>query len=270
MVRSSRQFPPVSQAGGIPVLGDVLDRGSLRQPVAGCDVVIHLAQPSQGSIEDMRETRVDGGRNLAAAIVECGTPRFVIGSGYWVYRTNPGILEESSPLSPLSISKVNFETEELAQARAARGDFETVVVRPGMVYGKGSWFMDMVKEIRAGSYVYIDDGSNYLSPVHWEDVGGAYRTICENWHPGETYLVVDDMPVTTKEFAEYVSDFLHAPAPRSIRFEEASRRWGTDLAVLNVASRRASNAKIRSIGWNPRYKTFREGVTPFIEQIINS
>ncbi len=266
LVRQSGQFAAVRGAGGEPVLGDLLAPRTLEKHVAGCAAVIHLAQTS-GTMTARRRVRVEGGRNLLRAAVAAGVRRGVIGSGYWVYRDNRGTVSEDSPLEPLSISKVNYETEALVRTRRSLGSIESVILRPGMVYGPGSWFSEMVDGLRDGSYEYIADGSNYLSPVHLADAGAAFRCALEAGAPGEVYLVADNAPATTREFADFVARRLRLPLPRSLPYARAKREWGADIAKLNRASRRVSNRKLRSLGWKPRYGTFRRGVPVVLEEM---
>jgi nucleoside-diphosphate-sugar epimerase len=260
LVRSDAQTERVRAAHGHPVRGDVLVPESLATAIEGCDLVVHLAQAGAGSLELRRQVRVEGVRNVAAAMRSSGVRRLLVGSGYWVYADSPDGITEGSPIAPVSISQVNFETEVVARQFSGRGRLEVVVVRPGMVYGGGSWFEEMVREIRDGRYRYILPGENYLSPVHEEDAGQAFRIIAEQWRPGETYLVVDDRPVPTRRFAEFVAEILQAPSPQGISFADAEREWGADIARLNLASRAASNAKLKTLGWRPGFRTFEDGV----------
>ena len=260
LARSPDQAARIRSAGGIAAVGDLLEPSSLLGPLAGCELAVHVAQPSDGDLGRMRRVRVEGATNLIDASKRSGVRRILIGSGYWVYRSSPDLLVEESPLSPLSISKVNFDTEEVARSAALGGTVEAVVVRPGMVYGPGSWFAQMLDGIRKGTYRYVGDGASYLSPVDLEDAGEAFRVIAERWLPGQTFLVVDDRPVTTREFAEFVATSVGAPPPSGIAFTEAAKEWGPDLATLNAASRRASNARLRALGWRPRYPSYIEGI----------
>ncbi|MCI4340141.1 MAG: NAD-dependent epimerase/dehydratase family protein, partial [Thermoplasmata archaeon] len=260
LVRRPDQLELIRHLGGSPVLGDVVSGTGLASAVAGCDLIVHLAQSGEGELNERRDVRVEGCRRLLEAGRVAKVRRFVVGSGYWVYRTNADTITEESPLDPRSISRINFEAETAARGAAARGEVETVIVRPGMVYGDGSWFRQMVHELRDGSYRYVGDGENFLSPVHLEDAGTAFRTIAERGRTGETYLVADDRPLRTREFASYLAAELRAPPPRGMPPEEAARAWGEDLAVLESASRAVSNTKLRGLGWRPRYPTFRDGV----------
>lgn len=267
VVHSASQQDAVVQAGGEPRLGDILSPASIAKVSSGADLAIHLAQPSSGDLAAMRAVRVQGCEALVRTLPSVGVTRLVVGSGYWVYRDNPSILEEGSPLAPMSISQVNFETEEVARRSASAG-IETVYVRPGMVYGPGSWFGAMVEELRNGTYRYVGDGSGYMSPIHWHDAGEAFRFICEKGGPDETYLTVDDAPMRTREFAQLTASAIGAKPPSGISFEEASRDWGRELALLNLASRQASNRKLRSLGWRPQYPSAREGLSSVLAELV--
>jgi nucleoside-diphosphate-sugar epimerase len=268
LVRSSDQLARVASAGGQPVLGDIREAESLSEPIAGCDVAIHLATRSRGSIEEMHSARVLGCQALLSAAERAGVRRVVIGSGYWLYRDAPGVLTEASPINPIGMPGINFATEEVARRAARDESIESVVVRPGMVYGNGSWFREMVDDLRGGTYQYIDEGSNYWSPISLEDTGEAFRAVCERWTPGETYLAVDDEPVAIRELATFVAARLASPLPRSLRREEAQREWGAEVAELTVASRRASNAKLKGLGWAPRYASYTVGMPGVIRAMI--
>ncbi|MCI4360485.1 MAG: NAD(P)H-binding protein, partial [Thermoplasmata archaeon] len=203
LVRRPADLVPLSSVGATGVLGDVTIAASLPQLVDGCDQVIHLAQSGSGDIDARRLVRVDGCRKLGEAAIVAGARRLVVGSGYWVYRSSPDVITEESALDPRSISLVNHETELAAHAMGADGAIEVAVVRPGMVYGNGSWFRQMVHEIRTKEYRYVDDGANFLSPIHLHDLGTAFRTVVERAPAGETYIAVDDEPVTTRDFAAF-------------------------------------------------------------------
>jgi nucleoside-diphosphate-sugar epimerase len=258
-VRSPAQRAQVADAGGEPVVASVLDRGALERAAQGCEAVVHLAQARGSDGPEARAVRVDGASNLRAVASSAGVRRLVVGSGYWVYRSHPGTIVEDSPLEPIGLSRTNFDAERAARAPPASG-LEVVVVRPGMVYGDGSWFRSMVEELNAGTYRFVGEGQNRLSPVSLEDTAEAYRRLIEDAPSGSTYLVVDDLPVATADFARYVADRLGARPPQGMPYEEAEATWGRDLARLNAADRAASNARLRALGWRPKFPTFREGL----------
>lgn len=267
LARSPQAATAVRDSGATPVHGDVLDAKAVAEAVRGCDLVVHLAQDTSGNAAMAREVRVQGAKNLVAAAVATGVSKLVVGSGYWVYADNPGTLVEASPLRPMAISQLNFDAEQVARASADAGAVEVTVVRPGMVYGAGSWFGEMVRELRSGAYRYVGTGENYLSPVELTDAARAFCAVSERWTSGGLYLIVDDRPVTHHEFATFVAERLGAPAPRGLPFTEAEKEWGREIALLNAASRRASNAALRRSGWTPRFPSYREGIPRILERM---
>lgn len=260
LVRTNEQAVRIRKARGQPVVGDLFRPEEWIRELRDSECVLYLAQSSADSFEEGRRVRVEGLRHLLGAMSQVGVRRLVIGSGYWVYADEPGWIREESPIAPRSISAINFETEEVARQAAARTGIEVVIARPGMVYGDGSWFREMVQALRDRSYRYIAPGSNYLSPVELGDAGAAFVRLAEHGVPGETYLVVDDEPVPTLEFATSVAEWLGADSPQGIAYDSAESEWGPDLAQLNRASRRASNAKLRALGWVPKWPGFRGGL----------
>lgn len=260
LVRTEEQAVRVRNDGGHPVVGDIFRAEAWCHELEGADAVLYLVQSAADSLEERRRVRVEGLGHLLEAMSRANVPRLVVGSGYWVYADDAGWIREESPLAPVSISAINFETEERARREARLSGVDVVVARPGMVYGDGSWFCEMVRSLRDGSYHYISPGDNYLSPVELSDAGRALVTLADRGVPGETYLVVDDRPVRTREFAVSVAEWLGVSAPTSIPLDSAESEWGPDLAQLNRASRRASNAKIRGLGWSPVWPEFRAGL----------
>jgi nucleoside-diphosphate-sugar epimerase len=264
LVRAPGQRELVAGAGGRPVVGSVLDAASLRAAADGCDAAIHLAQAPGDGGERAAAVRIEGASNLRAVAHAGRLSRLVIGSGYWVYRSHPGVISEDSPVEPLGLSRWNYEAERRAQGPAPP---EVVVVRPGMVYGNGSWFREMVEELAAGRYRYVADGRNRLSPVALEDAAEAFSRVLTDAPAGSTYLVVDDAPVRTTDFAAHVADRLGSPPPQSLAFDAAVAAWGEELARLNAADRAASNARLRGLGWRPRFPTFRDGLPAYVDAI---
>ena len=80
--------------------GDVLDRDSVDQLVAGADVVVHLAFIIFGSHEETRRINLEGSRNVFEAAVAAGARRLVYTSSvaaYGFHDDNPDLLTEDVP-----------------------------------------------------------------------------------------------------------------------------------------------------------------------------
>ncbi len=134
LLRTPAKTDLVRRIGAEPFLGDVLDPASLRRCVEGCDAVIHVAAAYPGpgvSPELARKVRVEGTRNLASAARSAGARRLLVGSGYWVYADQPGVLEDDSSLDPRGESQVNYEAERAGLESAVPRELEVVVGTAG-------------------------------------------------------------------------------------------------------------------------------------------
>ncbi len=268
LVRSASKAREVEAAGAEALVGDILRPETYLEGLRGCETVVHLAQDGSGPLEEMRRVRVEGGLRLVEASERTRVPRLLIGSGYWVYGSTPGSITEENEPRPVHLSAVNHATEEVGRRAVREGRIqELVVARPGMVYGPGSWLAGWAQELLEGTFRFVDDGSNFMSPIHWEDAGTALLRLAKDAPPASTYLVVDDEPVTVKEFATVLSGLLHSPPPQGIPMAKAREEWGAELAELNAANRSASNAALRALGWRPRFPSFREGLPEIVKAL---
>jgi nucleoside-diphosphate-sugar epimerase len=264
-VRDRAKAGSILAAGGAPAVGDVLDLEDVRRAVVDCGSIVQVAaahpeSDSASAVEYARRVRVEGTQNLAIAAQAAGARRLIVGSGYWVYADQPGQLTDDSSLDPRGESQVNHEAEQAGLGASVPGHFSVSVVRPGMVYGDGSWFRGMVDSIRAGTYSYPGDGANHWSLVELGDAAAAFRTVLEYGAPDAAYLVVDDAPISLRDLATLLARELDAPVPPGIALEILSAEVGPVVAHHLAANRAGSNRRLRDLGWVPRYPDCREGL----------
>ncbi len=254
LVHRPERIPLVEEVGGVATLGSLLDVPRLREACRGCEVLVHVASSDPSGPEGpegARRTRVEGARALRAAAEAEGVRRLVIGSGYWVYADNPGTITETSPLDPRGESAVNRETELAALEGAGPGTPEVLVVRPGMVYGAGSWLAGIVEALREGTYRYIDQGRNPWSFVSLPDAGEGFARVAERGRAGEIYNLVDGVPMAWRDFGDRLSERMGLSPPGSLDRSQAEALYGPEVAHHLSARRACSAAKIRSLGWAP-------------------
>ena len=273
LVRRPESSRRVEEAGGVAAVGSILDPSAVDAAVRGCDLVVHVAAANPSGPEGLslaERVRVDGCRNLLHACRASGVRRLVVGSGYWVYADQPGTITEESAVDPRGESFVNWRTERVALDPELRGSGETVVVRPGMVYGNGSWFRPVVEAIQEGSYRYVEGGSNPWSFVSLEDTGTGFARVAENGQSGEVYNLVDGRPAPWREFGDFIAERLSRPSPSSISMADAVTGYGPDVAHHLHARRACSSAKIEKLGWKPRWPDFRAGLSELLPKIDGS
>jgi nucleoside-diphosphate-sugar epimerase len=91
-----------------------------------------------------------------------------------------------------------------------------------------------------------------VNQVHRDDVASAIFFIgqCPIVDPPRIFNVVDDTPVPRAEIIAWLSERLNLPLSASVAPTEQKR---------GRSNKRVSNAKLRALGWAPRYRSYREG-----------
>ena len=121
-------------------IGDILDAASLREPLRGCDVALHLATaiPAPGPQRDWsRNDRIrrEGTRNLLAAAARAGVRRYVQQSITFPYGdTGQRIVTEEQPFPSPSNQSSTVDMEAMVRASS----LEWVILRGGSFYGPGT------------------------------------------------------------------------------------------------------------------------------------
>jgi len=251
---------------------NLLDRDAVRRAVEGNDVVINLAthMPSSslkmalpGAFRENDGIRKFGSANLVDAAVAAGVKRFIQESFAPVYPDRGDAwIDESTPLDPLRFNRTIVD----AEANARRFP-ESVVLRFAAFYGPDSFVtIDMMKFTKKGFLPLPGAPGAFASCLSHDDAASAVVAALR-LAPG-VYNVVDDEPVTHRDFADTLADALGVPHPK------LPPRWMTPLfgapGRMLTRSLRISNQKLRGSGWRPRWRSVREGWKATISELATS
>ena len=143
LARSESSAAAVAELGAEPVRGDLSDPAAMAVGAEGCDVTFHLAAHlgQWGTREEFVRGNVTGTENALEASRRAGVRRFVhCGTEAGLLVGDPLVdADETLPLRP--DSKVLYSATkaqaELAVRDANAPGFETVVLRPRLVWGEG-------------------------------------------------------------------------------------------------------------------------------------
>ena len=174
LARSDNSAAKVEALGAEAVRGDLGDRASLAAGAAGCATAFHLAAHlgEWGPWEDFERGNVGGTRNALAACREAGVRRFVhCGTEAALMAGEPLVhVDETAPLRPDSRAPypATKARAELAVREANGEGFETVVVRPRFVWGRGDTTLlpELVKTVEAGKFAWVGGGRNVTDTAH--------------------------------------------------------------------------------------------------------
>ncbi|HWM55580.1 MAG TPA: NAD-dependent epimerase/dehydratase family protein [Solirubrobacterales bacterium] len=208
LARSSDAAERVATLGAEPVRGDLGDRASLAAGAAGAEVTFHLAAHlgEWGPWEEFERGNVEGTRNTLAACEEAGVSRFVhCGTEAALMAGEPLVgVDETAPLRPDSRAPYPATKARAEQAvrEAARDGFETVVLRPRFVWGKGDTTLlpEMVATVESGRFAWVGGGRNVTETTHVDNVVEGLILAARKGRSSEAYFVTDGKPVVFREF----------------------------------------------------------------------
>ena len=224
LARSDRSAAAVEAAGAEPVPGDLESPSALRAGAEGCDVAFHAAAQlaEWGPWEDFVRGNVVGTQNALGACALAGVRRFVhVGTEAALMAGQPLVnVDETAPLRPDSKAyyPATKALAEQAVRAAGREDFDTVVVRPRLVWGRGDTTIlpGLAEAVRSGRFRWIGGGTHLTSTTHVDNVVEGLLLGATRGQPGGVYFVTDGEPVV---FRDFVTELL---GTRGIEIPDAS------------------------------------------------
>lgn len=205
------------------VVGDVTDRASMRDAMAGTDGVFHLAAwyrigARDPSVADA--VNVGGTRNVLELMDELGVEKGVYTSTLAVFSGTGGRLvdETAEPSGPFLT--VYDRTKWEAHHRVARPMMEEglplVVVMPGVIYGPGdtSQMGELLADYLRRDLPAVPRETAYCWG-HVEDTARAHVRAMEAGREGEDYIVAGH-PRTLVEVLELAEEITGVEAPPAI------------------------------------------------------
>jgi nucleoside-diphosphate-sugar epimerase len=211
------------------------------------DAVIHCAS-TRGNVDLYRRVYFDGARNL---LYRFSASRILFTSSTSVYGQNDGdwVFEESLAKPKHETGKILRKAEVFVRAGGAN------VVRLGGIYGPGR--SALLKNVLHGDAIIDPSHDRFLNQIHRDDAATAIQLLLKQpRRAGEIYNVVDNQPILLSECYRWLATKLDRRVPvagRSIARSASKRKRGD-------SDKRVSNAKLRAIGWTPRYPNFAEGM----------
>lgn len=275
VIRDPAKRRLVTDRGAVAVLADVLDRDGLLRAVDGhpADVVMHQATALRDASRKLRPDdptialRDRGTAHLLDAARAVGARRFVTQSlitGYGYRDHGERLLTEDDEFGVRVGTVADLVTDSSVaterQVFAAEG-IEGVALRYGMFYGENA-FSDMFAGLMRKRAPVLPRGrTGTTSFVHVDDAATAAVAAMERGGAGEAYNIVDDEPMSWRDFLTTVARVHGTPRP------VVTPRWLIRLAVpylgclLIDTTMRVSHAKAtRELGWTPVHRSVPEGL----------
>jgi nucleoside-diphosphate-sugar epimerase len=268
----------LEELGASAVVGDVFDAQAMTELVRAAEPegVVNVA--SKWSVNPTRlsqvtpanEIRKQGARNMVAAAVAAGARRYVNESMMFVY----GYGDHAAPLTEIDppgrvrrkglqrVIDAIVAAESEVRKHSDAGEIDGICMRFGLFHGRLAdstrLMFDLVRKRRLP---LIGSGETIRSWIELEDAARAVADALERAPAGSVYNVVDDEPVTMRD---YVGEI--------VRLTGANPPWRMPYWLINIGASYVapafgggrlpvSNAKLKDeLGWSPRFPTYREAL----------
>ena len=206
-------------------------------------MVVHCASSGRGGADAYRAVYRDGLEHLRDAF---SPGRLIFTGSTSVYsQVDGGWVTEDSPAEPdRETGRVLLEAEKIALEAGG------VVARLAGIYGPGRSVL--LKKFLEGSAVLEAGGNRWINQIHRDDGARALLQLAQHEEAAGIYNVCDDTPTTQREIYGWIADHLNRPLPPEGPADLNRKRGWT--------SKRIRNARLRSLGWSPRYPGYRDAL----------
>ncbi len=263
--RSHAGVEALESAGIEAVQGDLAQEKTLAT-LPDADVVVFAASVGRGGDSTADEIYVDGQKAVLDhfGCREYTPDRYIYTSSTGVYGDHGGEwVDEETPLEPTTErGRVLVEAETVALESAQKYGIDGTVARFAGLYGPGRYRLER----------YLDGPvtEGVLNLTHRDDAAGALAFFLqENCARNEVVLVVDDEPVSKWELADWLAEQCAEDVPpKQTKAQRLANESLSSTAKQRIrAEKRCRNEKLRSLGYELAYPTFREGYRAAIDSL---
>jgi nucleoside-diphosphate-sugar epimerase len=270
---------------------NLLSRGSLGTLVQGVDCVIHAAAGMKGAAADMFANTVLTSRNLLEAACEHQIKRIVLISSFSVYeaaklKKGEVLMDDATPIEAVGVERGAYgyaktRQEHLFNDFQRKHGFESIILRPGVIYGPGGGALSSRVGIKALGFFFELGGEALLPLTYVENCADAVAKAALSAPAGSAFSVVDDdLPSCRsylKRYRREVESLRRIPVPFwAFRLGARAMVWyhkrskGQLPAVFTpyvvdsmYRPLRYSNAGLKAIGWTQGVPTQAGMATAF-------
>jgi nucleoside-diphosphate-sugar epimerase len=280
MTATGSKRATLEELGASAVVGDVFDAGAMVKLVRSAEPegVVNLA--SKWSVNPTRlsqltpanRIRVQGARNMVAAAAAAKARRYVNESMMFVY----GYGDHGEPLTERQppgrerrkglqrVIDAIVAAERAVLDATEKGEIEGACTRFGFFHGRhADSTHQMFDLVRRRRLPLIGRGDAVRYWIELEDAARAVADALERAPAGSVYNVVDDEPVSLRDYLGEIVRLTGSKPPRRLPY------WVVNLGASYVAPAFGrgrlpiSNAKLRhELGWSPHYPTYRHALRP--------
>lgn len=244
------------------------------------NTVVHLAAKVHSSEGSTVNTEVEYNRINCELTLELARQLSVNGMNRFVFISSIGVngsetfedevfMENSTPKPETVYARSKLNAEIKLKQLAKELDFELVIIRPPLVYGKGApgnfgKLIDLVKRQLPLPFGMVHNSKSYISVTNLS----SFISLCCS-HPkaaNQTFLIADDGYISTRNLLIYIRNslnvkFLLIPVPKFLLLWLFRIIGKEKMSVQLIGDLKIDNSKAkRLLNWHP-VETIKEALT---------
>ena len=183
-------------------------------------------------------------------------------TGIYGDRKGAWVDDESAPAPTSAKGRQRLAAEQGWLKICHDHDIPVHIFRLGSIYGAER---GPLTNILTGNPRKIFKKGQYFSRIHVEDIARVLTASLNTPNPGQSYNVVDDMPVPTPDVIDYICDLLNRPHIPATDINDAD--ISPMLRMFYSENKRVKNDRIKQeLGVTLKYPTYREGFTALVRK----
>jgi nucleoside-diphosphate-sugar epimerase len=278
LARDSARGKILESLGCRPIIGNLLTNGPWERAIENFDVAIGCTKPGKrgqapapAQVPELLKSHTDGCAHLINAVHDAKLRGLILTFGVLAYGDHgEEWVDEETEFQPVGYGRFTGPARKSLAHLAESRRVKAILLAPGWAYGNGSWFKEQLSQIAEGRANMVGTGENYMSFIHAEDLAQAYVLAAEQIGYAlpsdelpQTQLInlVDDEPITQKDWISSVSRAVGKPAPSAISVDESVKAAGELWTESITASVRVKNEYAKNtLGWKLQFPTVKEGL----------
>ena len=241
--------------GVIGVAGDLFNEDCPDTwPIGAVDYLVYCAAATNHDEAGYRAAYVQGLQNVLSWLDDYGQvpERLLFVSSSSVYGQMDGewVDETSATVASGFSGRLMLEAEQVA----LKSGIPASILRLTGIYGPGR--ERLLTQVREGYRVAVEPPL-YGNRIHADDAAGLMAFLLEADRKGTAldniYIGVDDAPAPLAEVVDWLREYLGVT------------EWDDDASVRRTGSKQCSNARAKTLGWEPKYPSYREGYAAILE-----
>ena len=271
LVRNNEKAARVAARGARPVIGNLGEPDSYRAAADAQDGYVHTAFDAVSG----RGPAIDA-LALQTLIAAAKRPRtagsttpkrfLIYTSGVWVLGQTPEPATEAAPVNPIPLVSWRPDLEGVVLA-ADHDGLRTVVVRPGVVYGRGEGIVgELFKSATNGLVRVVGNGNNHWPLVYDRDLADLYVKLAGREDASGVFHANDEGDERVNDLVAAIAPYLPVrPDVRHVPIDEARAKMGSYADALSL-DQVVRSPRARALGWTPSLHSVAGNAARLLEE----